>query len=148
MIWHSEDASSFSQTFYELVVTSMRSFQTDLNGQLPLWEKEWRTHDLPKKVRVGIATGVVFALRRPHKESTPSAPTDFVGYCINLAVRLQDHCPELGFLVHGDLHPNLHAMEEYKTKGLKGGRDEPIALFTHDRELVPGLAFDSKFEKP
>jgi hypothetical protein len=74
-------------------------------------------------------------------------PSDFVGYCINLAVRLQDHCRELGFLVHGDLHPELPGMLSYTAVEMKGSQTEPVALFRKDVGRVPESEFNARFHR-
>jgi len=49
--------------------------------------------DLPRAIRFGIARGSVYELTR--KEA---GGTEYLGYCINLASRLQSYCKELGFI--------------------------------------------------
>ncbi len=49
--------------------------------------------DLPRAIRFGIARGTVYELTR--KEN---GATEYIGYCINLASRLQGYCKELGFI--------------------------------------------------
>lgn len=49
--------------------------------------------ELPKRIRFGLARGTVYELtcRR-------TARKEYIGFCINLASRLQKYCPELGFI--------------------------------------------------
>jgi len=145
MAWVRPMKEDLPQAFCNQIVTSMRSFQTELSNRLPAWETEWRVHKLPRQVRIGIATGVVYALRRPHLITALKDPYDYAGYCINLAVRLQSYCPRLGFLVHGPLHPELPGMEFYTATSIKGGQSEPVALFGDDRSRVPEAEFAAKF---
>lgn len=49
--------------------------------------------DLPRKIRFGFASGVVHKIY--YKYSTR---TEYIGYCINLANRLQGYCRDLGFI--------------------------------------------------
>lgn len=66
---------------------------------------------LPPRVRFGLARGTVIELtRQDSKES------EFVGFCINLASRLQKYCPELGFI--GSARMQLPS-EMLKTHGYK-----------------------------
>ena len=102
MGWIREPEERFPQDFCNLVVDTMRRFQNELSEQLPIWEKEWQIQKVPKKVRVGVATGIVFGLKVPNSIPSWYDPFDYTGYCINLAVRLQSYCPRLGFLVHGN----------------------------------------------
>lgn len=146
MFWIRDKQEDFQQEFCNLVVKSMRDFQIKLAGELPECEKKWRVHKLPNRVRVGIATGTIYALRPPHTFTTWTEPCDFVGYFINLAVRLQNHCPELGFLVHGDLHPELPGMDLYAAVKMKGTQTEPVALFREDVSRVFPAEFKRKFK--
>jgi len=146
IFWVREKQEDFPQDFCNLVVKSMRDFQIKLASELPTCEKKWRIHNLPKRVRVGIATGVVYALRPPHSFRIFTPPCDYVGYCINLAVRLQGHCSELGFLVHGDLHPELLGMDLYAADKMKGSQTEPVALFREDANRVLPAEFGRKFK--
>lgn len=146
MFWIRDKQADFPQEFCNLVVQTMRDFQTKLAAELPDCEKKWRVHKLPKRVRVGIATGIVYALRPPHAFTSLTEPNDYVGYCVNLAVRLQGHCSELGFLTHGDLHPELPGMDLYTAIKMKGVQTEPVALFREDAVRVGALEFNAKFK--
>lgn len=146
MLWLLKDKlPDFPQEFCNLVVEKMRQFQARLVEDLPGCQKEWHVSKLPKRVRVGISTGIVYALRPPHAVTSWTEPCDYVGYCINLAVRLQDHCRELGFFAHGVLHPEIPGMEERTALKLKGSQDEPVFLFTEDIVRVSKSEFDRKF---
>lgn len=148
MLWDRSTQEDFSQEFCNLTVETMRRFQHKLAIELPSCEKEWRVHKLPKRARMGISTGTVYALRPPHSFTSITKPSDFVGYCINLAVRLQDHCPELGFLVHGNLHPDLPGMVSYKAVNMKGSQSEPVAMFSEDAARISKSEFGAKFRPP
>jgi class 3 adenylate cyclase len=50
--------------------------------------------ELPARIRFGVARGTVYGLRRGPTNDT----VDYVGFCINLAVRLQNYCREIGFI--------------------------------------------------
>jgi class 3 adenylate cyclase len=49
--------------------------------------------DIPRRIRVGFASGSVCRIRYKH-----TSESEFVGYCINLASRLQSYCRDLGFI--------------------------------------------------
>lgn len=148
MGWIRESEEQFPQDFCDLVVETMRRFQKELCERLPIWEKEWLIQKVPKKVRIGITTGIVYGLRVPHAFTVLKNPFDYIGYCINLAVRLQSHCPDLGFLVHGNLHPEIQGMQRFTARKLKGTQDEPVALFTEDMRNVQPSEFNRKFGPP
>ena len=145
MFWILENSLDFPQSFCDRIVSVMRQFQKEIASSVPSWEKHWRVHKLPKSVRVGIATGTVYALRPPHMFTSFTSPVDFVGYCVNLAVRLQSYCPELGFLVHGHLHSKLPGMGAGEALKMKGAQAEPVLYFEEDATRVPQSELKKKF---
>jgi class 3 adenylate cyclase len=54
--------------------------------------------DVPQKIRFGISRGSVYELK---KSST--TVKEHIGFCVNLASRLQSYCPELGFIASARL---------------------------------------------
>jgi class 3 adenylate cyclase len=147
MIWLlNPELQDFPQEFCNLLTTTMRAFQEEFSRQALFWEAQWRVHKLPKRMRVGIAAGVVYPVKEPYAVFEPE-PYDYVGYCINLAVRLQDYCPDIGFLVHGVLYPMVDGMENYEATNMKGAQIEPVRLFKADKERVQSEEFNSKFRR-
>ena len=57
---------------------------------------------------------------------------DWFGHCINLAVRLQDHCPELGLIIHDALKPKLSGLISKIALIKKGAREVPVRIFEQD----------------
>jgi hypothetical protein len=76
----------------------------------------------------------------PCRKSNP-----YVGYCINLAVRLQDHCREVGFLVHETMHPDIAGLSRLNALRMKGTQMEPVLAFEEDLKKVPPTVFKTKF---
>lgn len=148
MLWHVPRVKNIPQSFCNLVVQIMRNFQKQLLVQLPIWQKDRRVNKMPRQARFGIATGLVYALRPPHSFTTLTDPVDYVGYCINLAVRLQDHCPEAGFLVHGNLHPEVPGLKFLEAINMKGSQTEPVAIFSEDLARVSPSRLKLKFRDP
>jgi len=140
MIWLAEDGGPFSDNFCTAVVKTMRQLQLNIYAAVPKWEKEWKINGLPRNTRYGIAKGRVYALNQPDQ----STACDYVGYPINLAVRLQNHCPEVGFLVHADLHPEVDGMERLIAVNMKGAQMEPVLAF---REDLVKVTSEQRFEK-
>lgn len=146
LIWLPGIDGKFSEAFCTAIVTAMRGLQSRIAEKVPKWEKSWRVVGLPKRARFGIAGGQVYALRDP--TALPIAgPSDYVGYCINLAVRLQNHCPEVGFLVHESLHPNKGDFIRLEALGMKGTRTEPVLAFSADLEGMKEGYFKTKFRR-
>jgi class 3 adenylate cyclase len=117
------------------VVAALRQFQQKLPTRVVEWETEWRMQGLPKTARVGIATGPVYPLKSEVGSLFPQV-VDYAGYCINLAVRLQDHCPGLGFIIHQPVEPQLPQLIRLVTRGIKGSLEEPVYAFERDFERM------------
>lgn len=139
--------ASLATPFCTALVMAMRNLQTRIADAIPQWEKEWRTHRLPKRARFGIAAGVVYGLHEPNGTFFEGAAADYVGYCVNLAVRLQDHCREAGFLVHETVHPTLPGLIRLDAVGMKGVQIEPVLAFEADLNGLNENYFKTKFRR-
>lgn len=147
MIWLANESGEFSDQFCTDLVIAMRALQTRIATIVPEWEKKWRVVGLPKRARFGISAGLVYALREPGSVIIKYPPSDYVGYCINLAVRLQDHCREVGFLVHETMHPNIPGLVRLEALGMKGTQVEPVLAFEPDLKNVVDGVFKTKFRR-
>ena len=136
LLWAKDNGEELSSQFCTSVVSALRHFQQQLPAKITAWEHEWHTHSLPKTARFGIAIGPVHPLMSPAGLALldPSETVDYAGYPINLAVRLQDHCPEVGFIIHGPLHPKLDGLLQMNALKMKGSMDEPVYVFAQDFE--------------
>ncbi len=54
--------------------------------------------ELPKRIRFGLASGTIYELT-----TQKSRHTEYIGFCVNLASRLQKYCPPLGFIASARL---------------------------------------------
>jgi class 3 adenylate cyclase len=145
MIWFPPDDTESRQKYGTAIVAAMRRFRQSLTEIVSKWEIEWQVDRLPQPARFGIATGLVYPLKPKSIMPDFNDPIDYAGYCINLAVRLQDHCPEIGFIVHELVFPKLEGMWKYIAHGMKGTRSEPVLMFVSD---IPEMTVDyhkSKF---
>lgn len=145
MIWFTGWDGKFSDAFCSALVIAMRNLQQRIAAAVPEWEKEWRIVGLPNQARFGIAVGQVYGLR--DAGSIYNEPVDYVGYSINLAVRLQNHCPQVGFLVHKTLHPSAPGIIALEAIGMKGARSEPVFAFASDLEGLLDGYFKTKFRR-
>jgi class 3 adenylate cyclase len=131
LLWVRDNGEKFSGDFCTSVVAALRHFQLELPSKVAEWERQWKVSELPKIARVGVATGPVHPLLS--KQFWSGGETvDYAGYCINLAVRLQDHCREVGFIVHYPLRPQLIGLEEFRAVKMKGSMDELVYVFYED----------------
>ena len=119
------------------VVKGMRLFQKSYSRESHKWEKQLRVTGLPKVMRVGIAGGEVHPLYVENTKPRGKAkPVDFVGYCLNLSFRLQEHFPELGFMVQQRLNPAVEGLEAVSAKNIKGCHTEDVLVFSDDLSRV------------
>jgi len=86
---------TFSPAFTSELVTRLCRFST----QMPEINKAAassvpRSFKLPAAIRWGLAQGKIYELTRQH-----SRDREYLGFCINLASRLQAYCPELSLKV-------------------------------------------------
>lgn len=131
LVWVRPTGSDFTPEMCTSIVAGMRAFQKKVPVCIQRWETEWMLSNLPKEIRVGIATGPVQPLTTLDFFESPKV-VDYVGYCINLAVRLQDHCPELGFLIHEPIKPKLRGLLKLEAHGMKGASREPVYVIDKD----------------
>ena len=54
--------------------------------------------EIPRRIRFGLSRGSVYELKKPNTTSR-----EYIGFCINLASRLQSYCRELGFIASARL---------------------------------------------
>lgn len=54
---------------------------------------------IPTNIRFGISAGTVYKLTYQSSNNE-----EYIGYCINLASRLQKYCMDIGFIVSGRLN--------------------------------------------
>jgi len=84
--------------------------------------------DLPQRIRFGVTAGSVYKLTY-----SKSHDTEYIGYCINLASRLQSYCRELGFIASAriDLPEKTlkkHGYQKVIAKNLKGFPKEIVIV--------------------
>ncbi len=63
--------------------------------------------DLPKNIRFGLAAGTVYRLTYNNSKTH-----EYIGYCINLASRLESYCKGLGFIASARVPIPLKVLEE------------------------------------
>lgn len=64
--------------------------------------------DLPKAIRFGVARGTVYELTRKD-----GSGAEYIGYCINLASRLQNYCDQLGFIASARIGMSREACKRH-----------------------------------
>jgi len=64
--------------------------------------------DLPTRVRFGIARGTIYELSRKD-----GLTTEYIGFCLNLASRLQKYCPALDFIASGRIGLSQERLDKH-----------------------------------
>ena len=99
--------------------------------------------DLPQRIRFGVTAGSVYKLTYSN-----SSHTEYIGYCINLASRLQSYCRELGFIASAriglpETTLKKHGYMKVIAKNLKGFPEEIVIV---DKEEFDELSEEIKDE--
>lgn len=117
-IWSLEDVEPkrLSQQIVLALHNLYRTYPTLVVDELD----DLSVSSVPRRIRVGIAQGEVTELR-----SADGTTTEYVGFSINLAARLQHYFPAVGFFVSCTVPLSHDFLEEYsfvraKTKTIKG----------------------------
>jgi class 3 adenylate cyclase len=104
--------------------------------------------EVPRKVRFGLSRGSVYELRTP--DATAS---EYIGFSINLASRLQKYCPELGFiasarLMLSDREIATHGFIKVVATQLRGFPDEIVVVDRVEYETLSDDIRNRLFKTP
>ena len=94
--------------------------------------------ELPRKIRFGLSRGTVYEL--PNADGGPS---EYIGFCINLASRLQSYCRDLGFIASARLmipQEKLaqHGYRKVVATRLKGFSSEIVIVDADEFDALDG----------
>jgi len=104
--------------------------------------------EVPRRIRFGLARGSVYELKKPGTSSRK-----YIGFCINLASRLQSYCPDLGFIASARL---LIPDTELKNNGyqktvaikIRGFPSELVIVEANEYEGLADEVRDDLFRDP
>lgn len=102
--------------------------------------------DVPSKIRFGLARGTIYELI-----SEESERKEYIGFCINLASRLQKYCPELGFIASarmGLTEADLSKSGYIRTvaKKIPGFPREVVVVDQNEYESLDAVTRDRLFD--
>lgn len=99
---------SFTDEFVVYLCNRLWNLQNNFERVLRRAADEVPVFELPKRIRFGLASGTVYELtcRR-------TARKEYIGFCINLASRLQKYCPELGFIASARIGLTEETLEKH-----------------------------------
>lgn len=104
--------------------------------------------ELPRRIRFGLSRGSVYELKKPN-----TTAREYIGFCINLASRLQSYCPDLGFIASARLMIPDSELKEYgyrKTVAtkIKGFPDELVIVDALEYKVLPDELRNDLFKEP
>jgi class 3 adenylate cyclase len=104
--------------------------------------------EVPRRIRFGLSRGSVYELSKPN-----TTATEYIGFCINLASRLQAYCNELGFIASarlmipdGDLQK--HGYRRVVATKIKGFSDELVIVDSAEYATLPEVIREEFFREP
>ncbi len=146
LLWFRNEEQALDAAFAASLVTALRDFQRRLPAVVSDWEQLWQCPPLPKTVRIGISGGSVHPLRtaaiRIFSESV-----DYTGDCLNRAFWLQNHCPEVGFIVDAALEPKVPGLIPLLARRVKETRTAPVFVFQEDYERATKAATEQVVQR-
>lgn len=90
--------TTFTESFPQFLCNRIWNLKGYFGGTIKEAADDIPVVEVPQRIRFGIARDTVYEL------STESGRRkEYVGFCINLASRLQNYCPDLGFIASARL---------------------------------------------
>jgi class 3 adenylate cyclase len=104
--------------------------------------------EVPRKVRFGLSRGSVYELR-----TQGTTGSEYIGFSINLASRLQKYCPELGFIASARLMLSereiaRHGFMKVVATQLRGFADEIVVIDSAEYGALPEDIRKQLFKEP
>ena len=124
-----------SSDFIQYLCNRLWNLKTDFSKIIERASDQVPVMDVPQRIRFGLARGTIYELRRKH-----TSQREYIGFCINLASRLQKYCPDLGFIASARLGLAESVLKEFGyikvvAKQIKG--------FPREIVIVDGSEFDA-----
>ncbi len=108
-IWLSPDAKGFSTTFITKLCNRLWNAQNSFGNIRKKCAEGIPVYELPRGIRFGLARGTVYELT-----NRKTRQREYIGYCINLASRLQNYCSELAFIASARTEIPESVLNEYE----------------------------------
>ena len=103
---------------------------------------------LPRRIRFGLSHGSVYELKKPK-----TIAREYIGFCINLASRLQSYCRDLGFIASArlmipDSDLKKHNYMKIIATQLKGFENELVVVDANEYKNLSEEIRDNFFKEP
>jgi hypothetical protein len=101
--------------------------------------------ELPSSIRFGVSRGTVYELTRKDGDK------EYIGFCINLASRLQRYCPELNFLASARINVEQSFLDTWRykrvvAKSMRGFPREVVIVDQGEFDRLDSRARSELFE--
>lgn len=101
--------------------------------------------EVPQRIRFGLARGTIYKLTRADKSGE-----EYIGFCINLASRLQKYCAQLGFIASARIglsEPHLakHGYIKVVATKLRGFPKEVVIVDRNEYDKLDKTLKDDLF---
>lgn len=108
-VWVSRpNSDSFSNSFLGSLSNRLWNLKRNFEKVNRACADKVPVFELPTRIRFGLARGTAYELST---EGTTNR--EYIGFCINLASRLQSYCPDLGFIASARLALPQALLEKY-----------------------------------
>lgn len=141
-LWTRPFASSdFNLEFILCLMNRLATVREDFISIVETCTDEIKAFNVPERIRFGFARGTVYELSG--QVLAAKSQKEYVGSCINLASRLQNYCPELGFIASAKLAiPKAELSGEGYTivsaRKIRGFQSEKVIVLREEYEKLPG----------
>jgi class 3 adenylate cyclase len=99
-LWNTgEEQGCLDETTKIFLLNRLWNLQSNFGVVLKAARDDVPVADVPRRIRFGFAQGTVYRLGY----AGDGGESEYIGYCINLASRLQRYCRELGFIASARL---------------------------------------------
>jgi len=101
----------------------------------------------PERIRFGLARGNIYEIKTKKGEGK-----EYIGFCINLASRLQSYCPDLGFIASARIGLAQEGLRKHGyikaiAKSIKGFPREEVIVDKYEFQSLSSNIMNEKFEK-
>jgi class 3 adenylate cyclase len=132
--------SDFKLEFILLLMNRLATLREDFENVVRLCSDEIQSFNVPERIRFGFARGTVYELSG--QRLAEKSQKEYVGSCINLASRLQNYCPELGFIASARLAIPKSVLDEHgymvvSAKKIRGFQREKVIVIREEYESLP-----------
>lgn len=102
------NAKEFSSSFVDGLCNSLWNIQNSFEKILRKCADDIPVYEIPRSIRFGLARGTVYELT-----NRKTKDREYIGFCINLASRLQKYCSDLAFIASARMEIPESRLHEY-----------------------------------